>query len=182
MSLRAPALKSARWSREPLKLRMAASENDPGSGRASSGSDTMPLATAMLLPAACLRHTHDLSSRHYGDLCQCQSTCHVLFFALQDSIQINFALTAPGLVIFSISNVTLSTPVDSSYGPGSMQVGNGRIPVFTGGANDIGDLTLTGCNGSVLYPSSKYLIQYWIRDKFATTDTVAEATLVTTGS
>jgi len=34
----------------------------------------------------------------------------------------------------------------------------------------------------VLYPASKYLIQYWIRDKFATMDTVAEAALVTTGS
>ena len=100
----------------------------------------------------------------------------------QGSIQLKFALTAPGLVILSLSNVTLATPVDSSYGPGSMQVGNGRVPVFTGGASDIGTLVLTGCNGSVIYPSSKYLIQYWIRDKFATMDTVAQAALVTTGA
>ncbi len=101
---------------------------------------------------------------------------------LQGSVQISFALSAPGLVILSISNVTLSTPVDSSSGPGSLQVGNGRIPVFTGGLNDIGYLSLAGCPPGVLYPASKYLIQYWIRDKFATMDTVAEAALVTTGS
>lgn len=115
-------------------------------------------------------------------ICCMTSTSQELHMSLQGSIQVNFALTAPGLVIFSISNVTLSTQVDSSLGPGSMQVGNGRIPVFMGGANDIGDITMTGCNGSVLYPASKYLIQYWIRDKFATTDTVVEAALVTTGS
>ncbi|KAL0035306.1 hypothetical protein WJX77_000193 [Trebouxia sp. C0004] len=103
------------------------------------------------------------------------------FTAVPGSVQISFALSAPGLVILSISNVTLSTPVDSSSGPGSLQVGNGRIPVFTGGLNDIGYLTLVGCPPGVLYPASKYLIQYWIRDKFATMDTVAEAALVTTG-
>ncbi|DBB14474.1 TPA: hypothetical protein ACH3X3_004761 [Trebouxia sp. C0006] len=104
------------------------------------------------------------------------------FTAVTGSVQISFALSAPGLVILSISNVTLSTPVDSSSGPGSLQVGNGRIPVFTGGLNDVGYLTLAGCSPGVLYPASKYLIQYWIRDKFATMDTVAEAALVTTGS
>ncbi|DBA74582.1 TPA: hypothetical protein ACH3X2_009454 [Trebouxia sp. C0005] len=104
------------------------------------------------------------------------------FTAVSGSVQISFALSAPGLVILSISNVTLSTPVDSSSGPGSLQVGNGRIPVFTGGLDDVGYLTLAGCPPGLLYPASKYLIQYWIRDKFATMDTVAEAALVTTGS
>lgn len=97
--------------------------------------------------------------------------------------RLSFALTAPGLVIFSVSNVTLNTPADSeSYlGVGSVQVGNGRVPVFSGGPNDIGYLTLNGCNGSVLYPSSQYLVQYWIRDKFATMDTVVQAKLLQTG-
>ena len=99
---------------------------------------------------------------------------------LQGSIQISFALSEPGLVILSISNVTFSTPVDSSSGPGSLQVGDGRIPVLTGGLN-AGYVTMAGCPPGVLYPASKYLIQYWVRDKFATMDTVAEAALVTTG-
>ena len=101
---------------------------------------------------------------------------------MQGSIRIDFALTAPGLVILSVFNVTGATPVDSAYGPGSLQIGNGRVPVFSGGANDIGDLTLRGCNGSVLQPASPYLIQYWIRDKFATMDTTVQAVLITSGS
>lgn len=98
------------------------------------------------------------------------------------SVQISFALTAPGLVIYSISNVTLATPVDSAMGPGARQVGNGRIPVFMGGPNDMGYLTMTGCNGTSLVPSSQYLVQYWIRDKFATRDTIVQVMLVSTGS
>lgn len=104
------------------------------------------------------------------------------FTPINSSVQISFALTAPGLVIYSVSNVTLATPVDSATGPGSKQVGNGRIPVFMGGPNNVGYLNMTGCNGSVLVPSSQYLVQYWIRDKFATTDTVVQATIVTTGA
>ena len=96
--------------------------------------------------------------------------------------QLSFSLTVPGLVIFSVSNVTLLTPVDSSQGPGSKQVGNGRVPVFSGGPNDIGYLTLQGCNRTALVPSSQYLVQYWIRDKFATMDTVVQVTLITTGA
>lgn len=97
------------------------------------------------------------------------------------SLQISFALTTPGLVIYSISNVTLATPVDSAMGPGAKQVGNGRIPVFMGGSTDIGYLRMTGCSGVSLVPSSQYLVQYWIRDKFATRDTIVQATLVSTG-
>ena len=96
--------------------------------------------------------------------------------------RISFALTAPGLVIFSVSNVTGLTPVDSYVGPGAQQVGNGRVPVFSGGPNDIGNLTIQGCNGSRLYPSSQYLVQYWIRDKFATMDTVVQVALLQTGA
>ncbi|KAL3148640.1 hypothetical protein ABBQ38_014063 [Trebouxia sp. C0009 RCD-2024] len=96
--------------------------------------------------------------------------------------QISFALTVPGLVIFSVSNVTLVTQVDSPLGPGSLQVGNGRIPVFSGGPADIGYLSLKGCNGTTLVPSSQYLVQYWIRDKFATMDTVVQVKLITTGA
>lgn len=96
--------------------------------------------------------------------------------------QLSFSLTVPGLVIFSVSNVTLVTPVDSSQGPGSKQVGNGRVPVFSAGPTDIGYLTLQGCNGTSLVRSSQYLVQYWIRDKFATMDTVVQVTLITTGA
>lgn len=108
------------------------------------------------------------------------SDLHQLF-NLQGSVKIDFALTVPGLVILSVSNVTQSVAADSISGPGSLQVGNGRIPVFTGGPNDIGELTLRGCSGAAVRPSSQYLIQYWIRDKFATMDTVVQAALVTTG-
>lgn len=88
-------------------------------------------------------------------------------------------------MIYSISIVTLATPVDSPVGPGSMQVGKSsanksRTPVFMGCASNVGYLTLRGCNVS-LVPSSQYLVQYWSRDKFASRDTVVQATLVTTG-
>ncbi len=96
--------------------------------------------------------------------------------------QKSFTLTVPGLVIFSVSNVTLVTRVDSPLGPGSLQVGNGRVPVFSGGPADVGYLSLTGCNGSTLVPASQYLVQYWIRDKFATMDTVVQVKLITTGA
>ena len=108
------------------------------------------------------------------------------FTPIPGSVQISFALTAPGLVIYSISNVTLATPVDSGVGPGTIQVGNGRIPVFMGGPTNVGYLDMTACNSlnqSVpLASSSQYLVQYWIRDKFATTETVVQAALVTTGA
>ena len=100
---------------------------------------------------------------------------------MQGAVRIDFALSAPGLVILSIFNVTQATPVDSIQGPGSTFVGNGRIPVFSGGPTDIGDLKLAGCSGNVLRPASQYLVQYWIRDKFATMDTVVQAALVNTG-
>ena len=96
--------------------------------------------------------------------------------------QLSFALTVPGLVIFSVSNVTGFTPVDSIKGPGSQPVGNGRVPVFSGGPADIGYLTLKGCNGTTLVPASQYLVQYWIRDKFATMDTMVQVALITTGA
>lgn len=109
-----------------------------------------------------------------------------LFTPVPGSVQISFALTAPGLVIYSIYNVTGATPVDSGRGPGSLYVGNGRIPVTMGGPSNVGYLTMTGCNAlnqSVpLAPSSQYLVQYWIRDKFATRDTVVQAALATTGA
>ena len=104
------------------------------------------------------------------------------FTPIPGSVQISFRLTLPGLVIYSISNVTGATPVDSTSGPLATQVGNGLIPVFSGGANDVGYLNMTGCNGASIIPASQYLVQYWIRDKFATTDTIVQAALVTTGA
>ncbi len=51
---------------------------------------------------------------------------------------LSFAVSAPGLVKVFTCNVTLQPPLDSSSGPGSIQMGNSGTPVFTRGLNDFG--------------------------------------------
>ena len=99
---------------------------------------------------------------------------------LQSAAQLSFELDQPGLLVYTIYNDTASVNPTMVNPPAPFQIGNGRVPVFA--AASLGSINITACGNYSLLPSSSYLVQYYIRDKYGETQTDVFASTVRTGS
>ncbi|KAK9817698.1 hypothetical protein WJX72_000826 [[Myrmecia] bisecta] len=102
------------------------------------------------------------------------------FTPVPGAIEMKFQLDQPGLLIYTVFNISVPNPnPDSGIAPPHIQIANGRVPVF--GADDIGDINITACSPYTMLPGQQYLLEFWVRDKHGQSESVAVNELAYTG-